>query len=133
MLLRNHISKRFSVLKNLPHRDFRAAVVLSGCGVADGSEITEAVSLLIALSKHGARYMCFAPNRPQMHVVNHINGTPTQDKRNILEESARIARGVIKDIKDLDASHYDAVFLPGGFGAAKNLSDFAVKGPDMTV
>ena len=82
----------------MAQRNFRAAVILSGCGVYDGSEITEAVSLLISLSKNGASYKVFAPNIDQAHVINHKNGTEIQEKRNVLVESARIARGNISDI-----------------------------------
>ena len=127
---------RYSLFKSsffLPKRNFRAAVVLSGCGVQDGSEITETVSLLISLSRHSTSVMHYAPNRLMTEVVNHVNGTLHSSKRNIMEESARIVRGVIKDVNDLNVNHYDALFLPGGFGCAKNLSDFANKGSDMEV
>lgn len=112
----------------------KVAVVLSGCGVMDGSEIHEAVSVLIHLSSRGAAIQCFAPDKPQMHVVNHLKGEPAQaEQRNVLVEAARIARGNIKPLSQLNPSNFDAVVLPGGFGAAKNLCDFALKGPDMSV
>ncbi|TNV75987.1 hypothetical protein FGO68_gene2334 [Halteria grandinella] len=114
-------------------RNFRAAVILAGNGVYDGSEITEAVSMLIALSKHASEYKIFAPNIPQAHVVNHITGEEQKETRNVLVESARIARGNISDLKTLDSTQFDAILLPGGFGAAKNLSTFAFKGAEMTV
>ena len=41
--------------------------------------------------------------------------------RNVLVESARIARGNISPLSTLSATSYDAVVFPGGFGAAKNL------------
>jgi enhancing lycopene biosynthesis protein 2 len=112
----------------------RAAVVLSGCGVFDGSEIHEAVSVLLHLSRHGAAVQCFAPDKAQMHVVNHATGQPsTGEVRNVLVESARIARGNIKPLAQLRAADFDCVVFPGGFGAAKNLCDFAVRGVDMQV
>lgn len=111
----------------MPH----VAVILSGCGVFDGSEIHEAVSILIHLSRAGATYDCFAPNVEQSHVVNHLTHQPApSEKRNVLVESARIARGRIQPLEQLDASKYAAAFFPGGFGAAKNLSDFASKGAE---
>ena len=111
----------------------KAAIVLSGCGVYDGSEITEAVSYFIALSNNGIPFDVFAPNKKQKDVINHLTGEKMDEKRNVLVESARIARGHVKDLKELQESSYDAIFLPGGFGVAKNLSDFADKGEDLTV
>lgn len=111
----------------------RVAVVLSGCGVFDGSEIHEAVSVLIHLSRAGAKYDCFAPDAEQMHVVNHLTGQPTNERRNVLVESARIARGKIRPLAKLRAADYDAVIFPGGFGAAKNLCSFATKGAECDV
>jgi len=112
----------------------KVGVILSGCGVFDGSEIHEAVITLLALDRAGAEAVCMAPDMDQMHVVNHLTGTPAEgEKRNVLVESARIARGKIRNIADVKASDIDALILPGGFGAAKNLCDFAVKGPDCTV
>ncbi len=106
----------------------RVAVVLSGCGVFDGTEIHEAVITLLALDREGAHVQCVAPNRNQMQTINHITKQPVQETRNVLVESARIARGNIKDIATVSADEFDAVILPGGFGAAKNLSNFAEKG-----
>ena len=111
----------------------KVGVLLSGCGVYDGSEIHEAVLTLLALDKAGATVVCTAPNVEQMHVVDHLSGETTDEKRNVLVESARIARGEIKDLKDVKTEDLDAIILPGGFGAAKNLSDFATKGPDASV
>lgn len=111
----------------------QVAVVLSGCGVYDGSEIHEAVSVLLHLSRAGAEYHCFAPDAPQAHVVNHLTGQPALESRNVLVESARIARGKIKPLAQLHAPGFDAVIFPGGFGAAKNLCDFAFKGADCAV
>lgn len=112
----------------------RVGVVLSGCGVYDGSEIHEAVLSLLAIAKLGAEAICMAPDIEQMHVINHFSGQ-TEDgcSRNVLVESARIARGQILDISTVKADDIDALVFPGGYGAAKNLCDFAVKGADCTV
>lgn len=109
------------------------AVVLSGCGVFDGAEIHEATLTMLAIKKQGAEYEIFAPDIPQHHVVNHITGEEMKEIRNVLVESARIARGNIKDLKEYNPSDFDALIFPGGFGAAKNLCDFAFKGPDCTI
>lgn len=110
------------------------AVVLSGCGVYDGAEIHEAVLTLLHLSQAGAQVQCFAPDIPQMHVVNHLSGeVAAGETRNVLVEAARIARGNIKPLRDAKATDFDALIVPGGFGAAKNLCDFAVKGAGMAV
>jgi len=106
----------------------KVAVVLSGCGVFDGSEIHEAVLTMLALSCAGVTYQCMAPNINQTQVVNHLTGQVAEgESRNVLVEAARIARGDIIDIAAADSHDYAAVFFPGGFGAAKNLSDFAFK------
>jgi len=110
------------------------AVVLSGCGVFDGAEIHESVFTLYALDKRGAHYQCFAPDIDQAHVVNHLTGNIAQgESRNVLVESARIARGQIKPLSEFDVQDFDAIAFPGGFGAAKNLSSFAFDGADCTV
>jgi enhancing lycopene biosynthesis protein 2 len=103
-------------------------VVLSGCGVYDGTEIHEAVCVMLALDQAGASYQCLAPNAPQLHVVNHLEGKPSGESRNILIESARIARGKILPLDKIDVADYDGFIFPGGFGAAKNLSTFAIDG-----
>ncbi len=109
----------------------KVGVVLSGCGVYDGSEIHEAVITMLALDRRGAEMVICAPDAPQMHVINHLTGEPAEgESRNVLVESARIARGAIRDVAEVSADELDAVILPGGFGAAKNLCDFAVKGAD---
>lgn len=110
------------------------AVVLAGCGHKDGAEITEAVSLLLAIDQHHCEYQCFAPDRQQTEVVDHLTGKQVVgDKRNIMTEAARIARGNILPLDQFKAEDYDALFFPGGFGAAKNLCDYAFKGADMMV
>jgi enhancing lycopene biosynthesis protein 2 len=111
----------------------RVGVLLSGCGVFDGTEIHEAVLTLLALDRAGARIICTAPDMDQQHVINHLTREAMDQQRNVLVESARIARGDIVDVKTLKAADLDALIVPGGFGAAKNLSDFADKGPEATV
>nr|XP_056715477.1 glutamine amidotransferase-like class 1 domain-containing protein 3, mitochondrial [Euleptes europaea] len=111
----------------------KVAVVLSGCGVYDGSEVHESSAVLVHLSRDGAQAEIYAPNIDQMHVVNHIKGQPTEEKRNVLVESARIARGNIKDLATLNVKELDALIIPGGFGVAKNLCSWAVHGKDCTV
>ncbi|MGE0525630.1 MAG: isoprenoid biosynthesis glyoxalase ElbB [Bdellovibrionales bacterium] len=110
----------------------RVAVVLSGCGHKDGAEITEAVSTLIALTEAGADYEIFAPNA-DFAVTDPITSQPTSDSRNILRESARIARGHIRDVKELRADDFDALAFPGGYGAAVHLCTFAKQGAECTV
>jgi enhancing lycopene biosynthesis protein 2 len=112
----------------------KVAVILSGCGVYDGTEIHEAVLTLLYLDKGGADTQCFAPDKPQMHVVNHLKGEPEADQsRNVLVESARIARGEISPLTDLKIDAFDAVIIPGGFGAAKNLCTLAVDGEACSI
>ncbi|WP_268798977.1 isoprenoid biosynthesis glyoxalase ElbB [Pseudomonas huanghezhanensis] len=106
----------------------KVAVILSGCGVYDGAEIQESVLTLLRLDQRGAHVKCFAPNIAQHHVVNHITGEEMPETRNVLVESARIVRGAIEDIREADISEFDALIIPGGFGAAKNLSNFAAEG-----
>lgn len=109
------------------------AVVLAGSGVFDGAEIHEATLTLYAIMKHGATYEIFAPDIPQHHVVNHLTGEETDETRNVLVESARIARGAIKDLREYKAADFDGIVFPGGFGVAKNLSTVALHGPDARV
>ncbi|EUB73175.1 ThiJ/PfpI domain-containing protein [Pseudomonas sp. GM41(2012)] len=111
----------------------KIAVILSGCGVYDGAEIHESVITLLRLDQRGAQVQCFAPNITQLHVINHLTGEEMPESRNVLVESARIARGNIKDIREADVEDFDALIVPGGFGAAKNLSNFAVEGAGCTV
>jgi enhancing lycopene biosynthesis protein 2 len=111
----------------------KVAVVLCGAGRGDGSEIHEAVSCLVHLSRLGASYACFAPDGPQAEVINHITGEAMAESRNQMVEAARISRGEISPLGSLDPSQFDAVVFPGGFGAAKNLCTFAKEGADCTV
>ena len=131
LLKNNHLLLQrslFSSGQKLPN----CAVVLSGCGVYDGTEIQESTAILFNLAKR-ANVECFAPNIDQMHVVNHTNGEEMNEKRNVLIESARICRGNIKDIKELNSNNFDCILFPGGFGAAKNLCSFAVDGANMKI
>ncbi|CAL8089350.1 unnamed protein product [Calicophoron daubneyi] len=121
-----------SLLK-LPIKRNNVALILHGCGVYDGSEISESVSMLIHLSKRGVNCSMFAPNEVQLQVINHLSGEEMDETRNVLIESARIARGKIAPLKQLDVSKFDALLIPGGFGAAKNLSDFADQKSSCTV
>ena len=109
------------------------AVILSGCGNQDGAEIHESVMTLWAINRHGADYQCFAPNIPQHHVLNFITGQEMDETRNVLIESARIARGNIRDLVEYNAADFDALVIPGGLGVAKNLSTFAFDGPHCFV
>lgn len=114
------------------------AIVLSGCGVFDGTEIHEAVCTMLALDDAGVDYQCFAPNTWQARTIDHFTGNAVaiagdEDNRNVLAESARIARGEVKDLREFNAMEYDGIIFPGGFGAALNWSDFAVKAADCEV
>ncbi len=112
----------------------RIGVVLSGCGVMDGAEVQESVLTLLAIDREGAQAECMAPNMQQMHVIDHLTNKEVQgEKRNVLVEAARIVRGNIRDIRDIKADTIDALVFPGGYGAAKNLCDFAVKGENCHV
>jgi len=107
----------------------KICVILSGCGVFDGAEIHESVISLLHLARRGATVQCSAPDKPQMHVIDHLRGQVAEgESRNVLVEAARIARGAIIPLSEVNPADYDAVFMPGGFGAAKNLSNFAVEG-----
>ncbi|MBX3730013.1 MAG: isoprenoid biosynthesis glyoxalase ElbB [Candidatus Sumerlaeia bacterium] len=112
----------------------KIGVMLSGCGVYDGSEIQEAVFVLLAIDRAGAKAVFLAPDVEQMHVIDHKAGHPaTGQTRNVLVESARIARGDIADAATVKTGDLDALVFPGGFGAAKNLCTFAVDGPKCDV
>ncbi|EPL11738.1 isoprenoid biosynthesis glyoxalase ElbB [Pseudomonas sp. CF150] len=111
----------------------KIAVILSGCGVYDGAEIHESVITLLRLDQRGAQVECFAPDVAQLHVINHLTGEEMPESRNVLVESARIARGAVKDIGQANAADFDALIVPGGFGAAKNLSNFAVEGAGCSI
>jgi len=114
-----------------PQKKF--AVVLSGNGVFDGSEIHEAVMTLYAINRNNGDYQVFAPDMDQHHVLNHLTGEEMEEKRNVLVESARIARGNAKALSEYHVEDFDALIIPGGFGAAKNLSSFAFDGTDCNV
>lgn len=114
----------------MPHT---IGVILSGCGFQDGAEIQESVLTLLALDRMGLNAVCMAPNTAQRKVVDHLTGQDVPETRNVLVESARICRGEITDIAEVKAADLDALVLPGGYGAALNLSDFALKGPKSDV
>ena len=111
----------------------KVAVVLAGCGNMDGAEIHESVVTLLALSRAGAAYHCFAPDVPVKAVKNYLTGKPDNEKRNVLKEAARIARGKIRDVNELKAADFDALIFPGGFGAASNFSTWPEKGAQGSV
>lgn len=111
----------------------RIAVILSGCGVFDGSEIYESVLTLLRIDQNGAESQCFAPNITQHNVINHLTGEEMPESRNVLVEAARLARGEIMSLDECSADDFDGLIIPGGFGAAKNLSDFALTSAEMTI
>ncbi len=112
----------------------KIAVILSGCGVYDGSEVHEAVLTLLAIEQQGAKYNCFAPNITQHHVINHVTGEVSHDEsRNVMVEAARINRGDVEDLIELREKDFDGVIFVGGFGVAKNLSSFALDNESYTV
>lgn len=111
----------------------KVAVILSGCGVQDGAEIQESVLTLLRLDQRGAEVKCFAPDIEQRYVINHLTGKEMAETRNVLVESARIARGAVEDIREADVTAFDALIVPGGFGVATNLSNFAEKGAECEV
>ncbi len=109
---------------------FKIGVLLSGNGVYDGSEIHESVLTLLAIDENRGQALCFAPNINQHHVVNHLSGNEMNEQRNVLIEAARIARGAITDLAEVTSASLDALVVPGGFGAAKNLTKWAFSGPE---
>jgi enhancing lycopene biosynthesis protein 2 len=109
------------------------AIILSGCGVFDGSEIHEATMTMLAVVRNGGDYEIFAPDVKQHHVINHLTGETMKESRNVLVESARIARGKISPLSSYSAVDFDAIILPGGFGVAKNLCTYAFEGTDCNV
>jgi len=111
----------------------KIGVILSGCGVYDGSEIHEAVFTLLSIAEAGAEYVCFAPDKTQAHVINHLNGNEMPESRNVLIESARIARGEVHPLSEANINELEALVIPGGFGAAKNLNRWAFEGPEGTM
>src|SRR5687767_7814546 len=108
----------------------KIGILLSGCGVYDGAEIQETVLAMLAIKESGHDYVCISIDKPQHHVVNHLNGTEMSESRNMLTEAARIARGDVKDIMKVDPADIDALVIPGGFGSAKNFTKWAFSGPD---
>ena len=111
----------------------RFAVILAGCGHRDGAEITESIMTLYAISRSGSTYAVFAPDKDQYHVINHLTGQPVNEKRNVMVEAARIARGNVSPLSDFDVKNFDVLMFAGGFGVAKNLCTYAFDGADCTV
>jgi enhancing lycopene biosynthesis protein 2 len=111
----------------------KIAVLLHGSGVYDGTEIQEAVLSLLAIEELGHSYQCLAPDIQQFHVVNHLNGEAMNETRNVLVESARIARGNVLNLKEVDLHSFDALLMPGGFGTAKNFTNWAFEGPSSSI
>ena len=109
------------------------AVVLAGCGRKDGSEINEAITLLLSIEQHHCEYQCFAPNRPQHEVIDHLTEKTVKEKRNVLTEAARLARSRVLPIEEYKPEDYDGLLFSGGYGVAKNLCDYAFRGADMEV
>lgn len=111
----------------------KIAILLSGCGVFDGTEIHEATLSMLAIKELGATYTCIAPNKSQLHVIDHTQGSETKELRNVYTESARIARGEIRELKEMDYDEFDALLIPGGFGVAKNFTNWALHGADCKI
>lgn len=111
----------------------RVAVLLHGSGVYDGTEIQEAVFTLLALAQNGHIYQCIAPNIAQHHVIDHTKGEEMNETRNVFVESARIARGAIKELSEVDINDFDVLAMPGGFGTAKNFTKWAFSGPEGAI
>jgi len=111
----------------------KVAVILAGCGVFDGAEIFESTLTLLHLDHHGTETTCFAPDIDQHHVIDHRSGEPMNETRNVLTEASRINRGNVKPLQEANANDFDAIIVPGGFGVAKNLSDFAFRSGECDV
>jgi enhancing lycopene biosynthesis protein 2 len=108
----------------------KIGLLLSGCGVYDGAEIQESVLAMLAIKEAGAEYVCISVDKPQHHVINHLTGEEMKESRNMLVEAARIARGEVTNITEIDPADIDALVIPGGFGSAKNFTNWAFNGPD---
>ena len=111
----------------------KIGVLLSGCGVYDGAEIQESILTLLSIEEIGATAVCISVNKPQHHVINHLTGEEMNESRNMMIESARIARGEVKNILEVNPADIDALVIPGGFGSAKNFTDWAFNGPDGNI
>lgn len=111
----------------------KIGVLLSGCGVYDGAEIQESILTLLSIEEIGATAVCISVDKPQHHVINHLTGEEMNESRNMMIESARIARGEVTNILDVNPADIDALVIPGGFGSAKNFTDWAFNGPDGTI
>jgi enhancing lycopene biosynthesis protein 2 len=126
------VSGSFNI-KNLTLKIMKIGVLLSGCGVYDGAEIQESILTLLAIEEIGATYTCISIDADQYHVVNHLTGDEMPEKRNMMVEAARIARGAVKEIKSIQPADIDALVIPGGFGSAKNFTTWAFDGPNGTI
>lgn len=111
----------------------KIAVILGGCGTKDGSEINETVTLLLALDQHDIKYQCFAPDKNQYQVINHLTGEAVNEDRNMMVEAARIVRGEILPLAEFNADDFDGLAIPGGAGIANNLFTYFTDGMQMTV
>jgi len=111
----------------------KIGILLSGCGVNDGSEIQEAVLTMLAIKEAGHDYQCISVDKNQHHVTNHVTGKEMKESRNMLVESARIARGDIKNINEIDGFDIDGLVIPGGFGSAINFTTWGLSGPDSEI
>jgi enhancing lycopene biosynthesis protein 2 len=108
-------------------------ILLSGSGVYDGAEIQEAVLSMLAVAESGDTYTCIGVNADQFHVINHVTGEPMNESRNMFVEAARIARGNIVPIQDVQPADLDGLIIPGGFGSAKNFTKWAFEGPEGAI
>ena len=111
----------------------KIGILLSGCGVFDGAEIQESVLAMLAITESGHEYQCISVNKKQHHVINHLTGDEMKEDRNMMVESARIARGNVKEISEITPANIDGLIIPGGFGSAKSFSDWAFNGADGTI
>jgi len=108
-------------------------ILLSGCGVYDGAEIQETVLTMLAVKEIGAEYVCISVDAEQHHVINHLTGEEMNETRNMLVESARVARGEVTNIREITPADIDGLIIPGGFGSAKNFTKWAFEGPDGAI
>lgn len=112
----------------------KCALILAGCGAKDGAEITESVSLMIAFDQAHFHVQAFAPNRSFHHVIDHAADQIVEsENRNMLVESARIARGNVLPLQELAEDDYDVICFAGGFGVAKNFCNFASEGKNAVL
>jgi enhancing lycopene biosynthesis protein 2 len=111
----------------------KIAVILAGCGRMDGSEIHESVLTLLSIQQAGAKYQCFSLDLEQYHVINHLTNQNVTESRNMLIESARIARGDVINLANIDVNEFDGLIIPGGNGIAANLFSLLQDSENYTV